>query len=150
MVGLRDPGRTEASALSTPVIVGADGKIASDVIKEMRAAMTAKGFAPEKIDQAAATLAAGAPTEQRVRQLEEFMARAATRRRAQNSTLDDAPLQEPNATPLDDVDDWARDLERNIKGDLERQGSKAAEDDYIIIDRVGLDLLERVLGDAAK
>jgi hypothetical protein len=150
LVGLRDPGRTEASALSTPVIVGADGKIASDVIKEMRAAMTAKGFAPEKIDQAAATLAAGAPTEQRVRQLEEFMARAATRRRAQNSTLDDAPLQEPNATPLDDVDDWARDLERNIKGDLERQGSKAAEDDYIIIDRVGLDLLERVLGDAAK
>ncbi len=145
LVDLREAGRTEASALSIPVIVGADGKIAPDVIEEARAAMTAKGHTPEKIDQATATLAAGAPTEQRVRQLEKFMARAATRRRAQNSTVDDAALQEPNATPLDDGDEWFRALERDIKEAFERQGSKAAEANDILINRAELDRIERDL-----
>lgn len=151
LVGLSDADRTEASGPSIPAIVGADGKIASDIIKEVRAAMTAKGFAPEKIDQAAATLAAGTPTEQRVRQLEKFMASAATRRRAQNSTIDDAALQEPNATPLDDGDDWGRVLERDLEG-LERQRSNAAGAGYTIINRAESDLLEMALAelDAAE
>ncbi len=140
LVGLRDAGRTEASALSTPVIVGADGKIASDVIKKMRAVLTAKGFASETVNQAAATLAAGAPTEQRVRQPEKFMARAATRHRAQNAARDDAALQKPNATPLDDgndLDGFKRDLE-----DMMRE-LPAADD--ILINRAELDEVERAL-----
>jgi DNA invertase Pin-like site-specific DNA recombinase len=144
LVGLRDAGRTEASTLSTPGIVGADGKIAPDVIETVRAALIAKGLAPEKIDQAAAALAAGALTEQRLRQLEKFMTRAAEKRRAQNSTLDDAALQKPNATPLDGVDDRARDRERDID-ELVRRRADAAEAQGIIVNRADLYALEKAL-----
>lgn len=141
LVGLRDAGRTEASAPSTPVIVGADGKIAPEVIKEVRAAMTAKGFASEKIDQAAATLAAGTPTEQRVRRLEEFMASATEKRRAQISTRDDAALREPKATRREDVD--ARAFERELE-DMIRELPPAND---IITNRAELDEVEKLLAE---
>jgi hypothetical protein len=78
---LKEKARDDVSAPASSLKVGADGKLGSDDVERLCAEMIARGAEPAKINTITAALAAGVPSEEGLRHVEKFMARAAAKRR---------------------------------------------------------------------